>query len=272
MMYSPDKYPRRIGNIGSPLPDPLLSLAAQRIQFRRGATSMIAGTPGSCKSVLALNMLAQWSKDRIGCLYFSADSEEFTVVRRLAGILTGDDLDTVEKKMLRGEHGRYVAALRRTDVVQFEYEQLDMQGIANRVKAYEQVYGSYPEVVFVDNLINFVESPDDWGGMLILTRELDALARDTRSHIVILHHAKLRPTVAGRTPAFDKPPADHEIQGKVTQIPRLVLTIGADNLSVRVACVKNTNGPQWKDASVYWDFALTNSMRLQELSFAMGRI
>ena len=263
-MYSPDKYPRRIGNIGSPLSDPFLSLARDRIQFRRGATSMIAGTPGSCKSIIALNMLAYWSKEKIGCLYFSADSEEFTVVRRLAGILTGDDLDTIEKKILRGEHGRYVAALRKIDTVQFEYEQLDIQGVANRVKAYEQIYGSYPEVIFVDNLINFVESPDDWGGMLIMTKELDALARDTRSHIVILHHAKLRTTVAGKTPVFDRPPADYEIQGKVTQIPRLVLTVGADNLSVHLACVKNTNGPQWKDASVYTDFALTTSMRLLE--------
>jgi len=271
-MFSPDKYPRRIGNVGTPLSDPLNSLALQRIQFRRAATSMIAGTPGSCKSVIALNLLVHWAKDKNGCLYFSADSEEFTVVRRLAGILTGDDLDTIEKKMLSGQHGRYVRELSRIDTVQFEYEQLDIQGIANRVKAYEQIYGAYPDVIFVDNLLNFVESPDDWGGMLLMTRELDALARETKSHICILHHAKLRTTVAGKTPDFGRPPADYEIQGKVTQIPRLVLTVGADNLTIRLACVKNTNGPQWRDASEYLNFSLTNSMRIQELDFAMGRV
>ncbi len=56
-MYAPDKYVRRIGNIGSPLPPPFFSLETHRIQFRRGATSMIAGTPGSCKTVLALKRL-----------------------------------------------------------------------------------------------------------------------------------------------------------------------------------------------------------------------
>lgn len=274
-MYSPHKFAARIGNIGSPLPDPFNSLAIHKIQFRRGATSMIAGAPGSFKSVLALNMLAEWSRHDVGGMYFSADSEEFTVVKRLSGILTGDDIDRVEQKILRGDRRRYEAELKRLKGVEFEYRQMDMQGLANHIKQYEAVYGDYPDVVYIDNLIDFVDSPDDWGGMLVMTRELDALAREIKSHICILHHAKLRTdSPNGKQQSSysrGRPPADWEIQGKVTQIPRLVLTVAAENLSLKVACVKNTNGPQSRDASFAIDFQVLNSMQVKDVSFTMGR-
>jgi len=271
-MYSPWKFTKRIGNIGSPLPAPFLTLDASQIQFRHGATSMIAGTPGSFKSVLALNMLAEWAKAGIGCLYFSADSEEFTVVKRLGGILTGDPIDLVEKKILQGSPGKYVQALRDIKGTEFAYTQMDMNGIANYVKSYEAIYGAYPEAIFIDNLIDFVESPDDWGGMLIMTRELDALARSTKSHICILHHARLRMKADGKLPDYGRPPADYEIQGKITQIPRLVLTVTSKNLTMKLACVKNTNGPQFRDGSVSHEFQVLNSMAVKDLDFAMGRV
>jgi AAA domain len=270
-MYSPHKFAGRIGNIGSPLPDPFNSLAIHKIQFRRGATSMIAGAPGSFKSVFALNMLAEWSRHGVGGMYFSADSEEFTVIKRLSGILTGDDIDRIEQRILRGDRRKYESELKRLKGVEFEYRQMDMQGLATHIKQYEAIYGEYPDVVYVDNLIDFVDSPDDWGGMLVMTRELDALAREIKSHICILHHAKLRMDGGGKSQAFGRPPADWEIQGKVTQIPRLVLTMAAENLSLKVACVKNTNGPQSRDASFSIDFQVHSSMQVRDVSFTMGR-
>jgi AAA domain len=269
-VYSPAKFPARIGNIGSALPDPFNVFGANQIHFRHGATSMIAGAPGSFKSILALNMLAEWARLGIGVMYFSADSDEFTVIKRLSAILTGDNLDTVEGRILRRQTGRYVAALRKVDSVQFEYEQMDMATIANRVKSYEQIYGSPPDVIFVDNLIDFVDSPDDWGGMLIMTRELDALAKEIKAHVVVLHHAKLRMAETSKRPEFGRPPADYEIQGKITQIPRLVLTVAAENLSLKLSCVKNTNGPQTRDASLSWGFQVRTNMRLADISAMTG--
>jgi hypothetical protein len=269
-MYSPAKFPSRIGNIGSALPDPFNVFGANQIHFRHGATSMIAGAPGSFKSILALNMLAEWARLGIGVMYFSADSDEFTVVKRLSGILTGDSLDAIEGKILRRQTRRYVEALRKTDSVQFEYEQMNMATIANRIKSYEQVYGRFPEVVFIDNLIDFAESPDDWGGMLILTRELDALAKEVKAHIVILHHARLRMKENASSPEFGRPPADYEIQGKITQVPRLVLTVAAENMSLRLSCVKNTNGPQTRDASISWRFQVRPNMQIADISSMQG--
>jgi hypothetical protein len=145
-----------------------------------------------------------------------------------------------------------------------------MSTIANRIKSYEQVYGRYPEVVFIDNLIDFVDSPDDWGGMLIMTRELDALAKEIKAHFVILHHAKLRMKENSKSPDFGRPPADYEIQGKITQIPRLVLTVAAENMSLRLSCVKNTNGPQTRDASYSWQFQVLGNMRVSDVSSIRG--
>lgn len=270
-MYSPAKFASRIGNIGSALPDPFNVFGANQIHFRHGATSMIAGAPGSFKSILALNMLAEWARLGIGVMYFSADSDEFTVIKRLSAILTGDNLDAVESRILRRQTGRYVAALRKIDSIQFEYEQMDMATIANRIKSYEQIYGSYPEVVFIDNLIDFVDSPDDWGGMLIMARELDALAKEIKAHIVVLHHAKLRMGNPVKSPEFGRPPADYEIQGKITQIPRLVLTVAAENLSLKLSCVKNTNGPQSRDASISYQFQVKGNMQIADISAITGK-
>ena len=166
----------------------------------------------------------------IGCMYFSADSEEFTVAKRLSGIMTGDNLEFIENRLINGGTKRYADELRRLDGVEFEYKQMDYDGIASCVKSYEAVYGAYPEVVFIDNLIDFVDSPDDWGGMLMLIRDLDAMSRETKSHVCVLHHAKIAPSDPKKQDA-GRPPADWEIQGKITQIPRLVLTVTAKESS-----------------------------------------
>lgn len=267
-MQSPFRFGYRIGSIGQPLSDPFFTFGANSVQFRRSATSMIAGRPGSFKSVLALNMLVHWAKEGIGALYLSADSDEFTVVKRLSGILTATNLDTVESSLMAGgdARARYERALRQLDGTEFEYKQLDMAAIALHVKSYEEVYGAYPTILFIDNLINMVDYPDDWGGMLAMCRDLDKLARKLRIHVCILHHAKLGPG------DNSQPPADWEIQGKLTQIPRLVLTTAATGTQLKIACVKNTNGEQHPDGKTNWNFQVYTSMKIQELDFTMGRI
>jgi KaiC/GvpD/RAD55 family RecA-like ATPase len=263
-MYSPHKYACRIGNIGSSLPDPFPSFGLEKIHFRRGGTSLIAGAPGSFKSVLALNMLASWARQGVSSLYFSADCDEFTSIKRLAGIITNENLDTVERRMINGDHERYEKALATLDGVAFEYEQMGFEDLVIHVKSYEAVYGAYPDVIFIDNLIDFVSSPSAWEEMIELIRDLDGFSKEIKSHVCILHHAKL----GGKDEQKDKdrvpgqPPADWEIQGRVTQIPRLALTVGAWGMTLKVACVKNTNGPQYRDASRWMDFRVYDNMQV----------
>jgi KaiC/GvpD/RAD55 family RecA-like ATPase len=259
-VYSLRKFPGRAGNVGQALPDTFPSFGLARVAFRRGATSMIAGAPGSFKSVFALNLLVKWARAGMTALYFSADSDEFTVAKRVGGILTGEQVERVEYDMTRGNTSRYTDAMRDMGHAHFVYASLFMDGIANHVKAFEAVYGDWPDVVFVDNLMSYADSAGEWESMREMTRELDSLARETSAHIVILHHTS-------ESAGFDKPAPRDRIQGKVTQVPRLVLTVAARGLALYWACVKNTNGPQDPGASVISEFLVRPSMQVEDISF-----
>jgi hypothetical protein len=91
-----------------------------------------------------------------------------------------------------------------------------------------------------------------------MTNELDKLARETSSHICVLHHAS-----EGWGRAADPVPRA-AIQGKISQIPRTVLTCAADNRWLKVSCVKNTNGPQYPDATRWLDFTVSNSLSVTD--------
>jgi KaiC/GvpD/RAD55 family RecA-like ATPase len=221
---------------------------------------MIAGVPGSFKSVLALNMAAHWSaRQGMSVLYFSADSDEYTVGRRVAGILTGEQTKLVESNMQIDAH-YYDNELKALGDIEFVYDQLDADGVKDHIEAFELVYGAYPEIVFIDNLIDFADSPDDWAGMLLFIRSMDAVARKTKAHICILHHAKIRT----ENKRAGWPPGDWEISGKVTQLSRLVITVAAEDRRLYWAPVKNTNGPQDREAQMRYGFFVTESMRIKD--------
>lgn len=261
-MYSLAKFHSRTGRLGVPLSSPFPVFDLENVRFRHGATSMIAGKPGAFKSVLALNMLVHWAQEGLSAMYFSADSDEHTVARRVAGIITGADAGKVDSDFTGANFGPYATALAALGPVRFEYRAPDGEDatefIATRLNAYEAVYGAHPAVVFVDNAINFSATTDDWAGIRDTTRDLDALARETMSHICVLHHAS---ESWGRS---SDPVPRAAIQGKVTQIPRLVLTVAADERALKVCCVKNTNGPQYPDANRWMNFMVQPSLQVTD--------
>jgi hypothetical protein len=259
-MYSLRKARRRVGTIGKPLPDPFLIFGMNNIKFRHGGTSMIAGLPGSFKSVFALNLMYQWAKHDVSCLYICADSDEFTVFTRAAGILTGDDTGKVEQNMLRGNWQKYEDEMKRYPFSLFEWANMDIDGIVSHCKTFEALYGDYPDVVIIDNLIDMIEDTTSLGQMRQLTRDLDIWARETKSHIVILHHTR----EGGDGTSFKQQEQDatraqprFKIQGKVTQKPQVVLTIAHKGPALYMACVKNRTGPD-------------DSMAQQEMQFLVG--
>lgn len=268
-MYSLHKFGNRVGNIGQPLPDPYKQLEDNKAKFRRGATSLLAGTPGSYKSVFALNMLSTWAGQGITSLYFAADSDEMTVANRLSGIITGDAFDTIERRMLNNDRSKYENALagQLAGRAEFEYEQMDFEDVVRHVKSFEAAYGAYPDVIFIDNLIDFVETTTDYGGMIELIRDMDGLSKEIRAHVCILHHAKLRGNAREENSEDvdpNRPPAEWEVVGRITQLPRMVLTVCAVGMDVNMAVVKNTLGPSSKDASNVLKFKVYPSMRVTE--------
>ena len=99
------------------------------------------------------------------------------------------------------------------------------------------MYGAPADVVFIDNLMNCTAGPGDWNGQIAMCRDLNELAVSQQTHICILHHAKLP-----QGEIEFEPLGEREIQGQVTQFPRLVLSMNASG-DMKVAVVKNTNGP-----------------------------
>lgn len=240
-MLSLAKFATRAGRSGRPLDDPFVVFSLNDVHFRYGGTSMIAGKPGSFKSVFALNLLRYWvTVANKTALYISVDSDEFTVTKRIASICTGrNQLKQVEPDFLQERFDAYLPELEKFKYVRFEYERLDVDEIAERLAAWESVYGDYPDLVFIDNLVNLASHPQDWDGMGTIINEFDAIARRTGSHFCVLHHAS-ESREWGR-PIDPVPVA--AVQGKLTQIPRLVLTVAANDKCLMVTTGKNTNGP-----------------------------
>lgn len=237
--------------MGAPLPGTFGILESRKAKFRRGATSMIAGPPGAFKSVFALNIVTDWALKGMAGLFISADSDEFTVAKRCAGILTGDPLDEIEKTIRKGA---YEKTLNRIGDIHFEFESCDLKKICDRILAFEVMYGKNPDFIILDNLMNMVDSPDDHSGQIRMTRDLDTLARKVGCHVMILHHTR----------EDDKDTTQPQpvwcIQGKVNQFPRMILTLncgqGGRQRSLMVAAVKNTNGPGTRDGSDFDTFTV----------------
>lgn len=257
-MYSVAKFSSRSGFLGTPLPTPFHSFELENIKFRYGATSMVAGKPGAGKSLFAMNMLTYWAREGLPAMYFAADSDEEEVASRLAAMVTGVNFDRVDTDFAERRYGDYIAALQAFHKVRFEYKPMTLEKMAAKMHAFEQVAGEYPAVVFIDNLINFAESSDDYGGMINMLNELGKLAHETRSHICTLHHA----SESWGRPSDPVPSA--AVQGKVTQIPRLALTVAKDNRWLKVACVKNRNGPSYPAANRWMDFTLEQDLTVTD--------
>jgi len=230
---------------------------------------MLAGAPGTFKTALALNMAKTWADHDIYSQYFSVDSDESTITQRLSGIITGYNMDEVERK-LQQNRAYFDDDLYKSlgDKVTFEYQNMGWESMVYHVKSYEQKYGGYPDAIIIDNLIDLASSVYAFDEMQEIIKNADALAKKTKAHVMILHHAKLQSEEKkGDEPDWEKygqPPADHEIQGKMTQFPTLALTIGAYGMDIRLAAVKNRFGPQYRNADVSHPFRVNYSMRVVE--------
>lgn len=263
-MYSTKRMPFHVNRaVSEPLPAPLSIFHRNQILFLRCTTSMIAGTPGSYKSVLALNLAVEWANKGLWVLYFSADMDESTIQERLNGIITNDAIVNVRMKNTQQKLEEIANGTQHP--IYIEFDSRTYEDVERRTKTFEAHYGLFPDVIILDNLIDFVESPDDWGSMLSMTRDLDFTARKTKSHIMIVHHAKLRDD---NTPAKNKkpahqPPSESEISGKITQKPRLVLTVTKSGMTQYAACVKQSRGPSDKSAAEEClQFNVGHSMRV----------
>lgn len=226
-------------NAREPLPD-VLGLQKAGIVVRRGQVTMVSAQPNDGKSLLTLWMCLQWALLGYRSLYFSADTDEETTLRRAAATITGKTQNTIEQRMREGwdEIAHSLADLNGGVAFDFETDP-SYQHIYEELVAYFELWGDYPQIVVVDNLMDVAgDNDDEYGGMRDTTRAMKRFARMTGCAVILLHHCN------ESEKRENHPPARREITGKVAQKPEMILTVQLDGTIMRIACVKNRSGPK----------------------------
>ena len=124
---------------------------------------MVAAAPNAGKSMFALVYAIQ---AKIPTLFFSADTDIATVSLRVAAAQSRHDQVTVEQAF-QESNKRYDKYLREASHIQWVFDSSpNLDDIESEVKAYVELYGIYPELIVIDNLMNVVaEHDNEWAGL-----------------------------------------------------------------------------------------------------------
>lgn len=221
---------------GAKLPMPLKALDKLDVSLRRSELSMIAGVPGAGKSSLALVLAL---RSVVPTLYVAADTSEWTMRTRTLASISGEPQALCERALL-GDLDP--AAFDAANHIAWCFDPAPtVDQIRMEIDAYSEVHGLYPELIVVDNLIDVAgdgHGRDEWGNLRATMKDLKVLARDTDASVLVLHH------VSEGGDKWSKAPGRAAIQGKVAQLPALVMTVDsvAETQTMSIGVVKNRYG------------------------------
>lgn len=221
---------------GSNVPIPFTTLTELGVQVRQAELTLIAGQPGAGKSSLALSIAVHAN---VPTLYVCADTSEQTMRTRTASMLTGLAMRETETRMFTDVPWAQ-SVFDQTQHIAWSFDATpSLQGIEEEIQAYEEVHGVTPTLLIVDNLIDVaVDGSDEWGGLRQTVKRLKNMARETESAVLALHHTSEAVNTIGIAPPRSS------LQGKVGQLPAVILTLDVDSNSgtMGVAVVKNRFG------------------------------
>lgn len=202
---------------------------------------MFAGPAGAGKTTVALIMAIN---SGASCLYFSADSDDLTMAARAASVVTTHPTSTIREAQELGLFEELYAERLAGLPIRFVFDPSEpsVEDIENALLAYYELWATYPDVVIIDNLWNTSSDGDEWSGMRGVVKDLHYLARRTKSSVWLLHHT-LERDERDKSWLSSAPPRT-AIQGKLSQLPALILTMANDESGVMwVAVVKWRHGP-----------------------------
>jgi KaiC/GvpD/RAD55 family RecA-like ATPase len=235
-MESLHRTVKRGVSAGEPLADPFQAFEDAKITFRRGAISMIAGPPGSMKSVLALNIVKNL---KVPTLYHSSDSDSFTMAARSLSMVTGKSNEESELMVL-GQSEEAYESLKEMEHTRWAFTSSPtMDDLEHEADAYCEMYGEYPHLTVLDIMMDVncegAAEQNYWG----LMADLKDMARAHETALVVVHHTS-------ESAKAGSPPPRSAIMGKANQLPALILTLWGDSKegTIDVATVKNRFGPQ----------------------------
>lgn len=226
-----------------PLPPPFASWVAPGIRFRRASVSMLAGIPGSHKTRIMLNAITNMG---VPTLAFSTDSDQDTISSRLLA-KSQRATTSVTEEWLRTEPEKCQRLLAQYDFIRWDFRpDPTLDDIWHGLYAYHETEGRYPDQTVIDIASDVGhDTGDEWGSLRDLMRQTKVLARETGTHLLLVHHCS-------DSPGTKKPcPRRSDIHGKVAAIPELIVTCGTDaSGGLHVAPVKNRHAKASADAEI----------------------
>jgi len=154
--------------------------------LRQQSVQMIAGVPGTYKTMVLLNGLVNM---RVPTLAFSNDSDDSTIASRLLGIATGVPCEQTED-WLRTDPQRCFELLKQYDFLQWQFmPSPSLDDIWLETYAYGERYGAWPQLIVVD-ILGDVEHQgnDEWSALREVMRQSKVLARETKASVLLIHH------------------------------------------------------------------------------------
>ncbi|MFH8346770.1 AAA family ATPase [Streptomyces sp. NPDC018045] len=272
-MYSLSQSVRMKGAAGEPLPSPFKGLTELGAEFRRGELSVVAAAGGTGKSVVAINLAIQ---SNVPTLYFSADSTAATQLSRATAILTGHDAKGIKAKLHADQFEEYNDVLAKRWWQRFNYSARPTPAeLELHLESYEEVFGTYPHLVIVDNITNVDAGGSGTAeeytfGLEGLCDYLNEMARETYAHVMAMHH------VIGDYSDGLKPIPQSGLKGKISRVPSMILTIhkeidGMDGRTLHISPVKNREDFEDSSGETYASFDFnTSNIRLTDVDKGMA--
>jgi len=210
--------------------------------------TLVSAESGTGKTSLAL----YWSAATgLRTLYFSADSDDRTMMERAGAMVTGHTMTTVKQMLYPEPDDDITDELHKVDQIRFVFESdPSYNDLLLEVQAYTEAYGDFPEIIVLDNVANVAgEQEDEYRSMRDTTRALHRLGRMTHSCVIALHHVKEE----DRARELDHPPPKRAIKGKVSDFPEQILTgrIDDESQTTQWAPVKDRFGKSDKSGRTY---------------------
>lgn len=231
---------------GEPLPTPYKIFEEKKMTFRRGSISMIAGPPGSMKTVLMMNIVRQMG-DKVPTMYHSSDSDDFTMASRALSMLTGTPTDETELWVMSQQKLAY-ETLKDMGHVRWSFKSSPtLEHMWREAEAFRELKGQYPHHTVIDIMMDIDYEGAGEQNYWALMAELKDMAREQETAITVVHHTS-------ESAKAGSPPPRSAIMGKANQLPTLILTLWGDAHAgtLDVATVKNRFGPQDAMAKKYF--------------------
>lgn len=238
------------------------------MQFRRGWLHLVASAPNTGKSMFAMVYAL---KAKVPTLFFSADTDLSTMRIRCLAHVTGHSQKVVEQNLLFDElYYDDVEAEHLSHIKWVGESNPSLDDLSDELDAWIELYATPPSLIVIDNLLNVAaESDNEWAGLRRIMADLHGLAHKSSAALLVLHHV----SEASEYKSMNPPPM-RSIQGKVSQLPEVIITLlhESSRNELKVAIIKNRSGQRDTDGGLY-STLLTNYASCQiEDTDATGRM